>query len=113
MKSHPEQTDVSACHHKELTKRSVNQRPSSGETVTEAGTDERADSGDDGVHQVVAELLDHIGDTHLSIDDRVEVAETVTRELTGHVHQDNLQRPPPRVTGLEQRAVWRQLLPCI
>ena len=63
------------------------------------------DGGNDGVENVVGELLGGTGDTDVLENGGVEVAETVAGELTEDGDHEHLSHTPAAVVGQEERAV--------
>lgn len=76
-----------------------------GHAISHGDGGQGTNGGDDGVEDVVGELLGGAGDTNIFEDDGVEVTETIAGELTEDGDHEHLGHAPAAVVGHEERAV--------
>ena len=88
-----------------LTKSPKCEHLSSGHAVGERGAENRTGSRDDLECKIVLQLLRYGADSKLAVNDRIEVCQSVTGELPGYTHSDDLVHPPSAVVSGEQWTV--------
>lgn len=82
-----------------------NEHRAAGHPISHGHSGQGTNSGDDGIEDVVGELLGGAGDTNVLEDDGVEVTETVAGKLAKDGDHEHLGHAPAAAVGHEERAV--------